>query len=171
MPTPAYMSIEGLRQGNISAGANSMESMGNRYQEEHEDEITLQSYKHDIIIPRDPQSGQPSGQRVHQAFTVSKIFDKSSPLLYAALTSGERLSKVTIKWFRTSMQGTQEHYFTHELEDGMIVDIKGYMPNALDPSLGHMTHMEDISFTYRKISWTHEISGTSGSDDWRAPNM
>ncbi|MFJ2320673.1 type VI secretion system tube protein Hcp, partial [Pseudomonas sp. NPDC087817] len=24
-------------------------------------------------------------------------------------------------------------------------------------------------FTYRKITWTHEVSGTSGSDDWRAP--
>ncbi|MDP5632031.1 type VI secretion system tube protein Hcp, partial [Pseudomonas aeruginosa] len=24
-------------------------------------------------------------------------------------------------------------------------------------------------FTYRKISWTHEVSGTSGSDDWRSP--
>ncbi|HJR28527.1 MAG TPA: type VI secretion system tube protein Hcp, partial [Pseudomonas sp.] len=24
-------------------------------------------------------------------------------------------------------------------------------------------------FTYRKITWTHEVSGTSGSDDWRVP--
>ncbi|EOV5208040.1 type VI secretion system tube protein Hcp, partial [Pseudomonas aeruginosa] len=23
--------------------------------------------------------------------------------------------------------------------------------------------------TYRKITWTHEVSGTSGSDDWRSP--
>ncbi|RFQ08377.1 type VI secretion system tube protein Hcp, partial [Pseudomonas sp. ATCC 13867] len=23
--------------------------------------------------------------------------------------------------------------------------------------------------TYRKIVWTHEVSGTSGSDDWRTP--
>ncbi|EML0068394.1 Hcp family type VI secretion system effector, partial [Pseudomonas aeruginosa] len=22
---------------------------------------------------------------------------------------------------------------------------------------------------YRKITWTHEVSGTSGSDDWRSP--
>ncbi|EOX0195499.1 TPA: Hcp family type VI secretion system effector, partial [Pseudomonas aeruginosa] len=21
----------------------------------------------------------------------------------------------------------------------------------------------------RKITWTHEVSGTSGSDDWRSP--
>ncbi|EJK6089124.1 type VI secretion system tube protein Hcp, partial [Pseudomonas aeruginosa] len=23
--------------------------------------------------------------------------------------------------------------------------------------------------TYRKITWTHEVSSTSGSDDWRSP--
>jgi len=26
-----------------------------------------------------------------------------------------------------------------------------------------------VQFTYRKITWTHEVSGTSGSDDWRQP--
>jgi type VI secretion system secreted protein Hcp len=171
MPTPAYCSIEGVNQGNITAGANTMDSMGNRYQEGHEDEFTVQAFKHEIIIPRDPQSGQPSGQRVHQPVVMTKIFDKSSPLLYAALASGERLTKVEIKWFRTSMAGTQEHYFTHTLEDAMIVDIRAHSPNAQDPESAHFTHMEDIEMTYRKITWTHEVAGTSGDDDWRAPKV
>jgi type VI secretion system secreted protein Hcp len=33
----------------------------------------------------------------------------------------------------------------------------------------HFIHLEDVHFTYRQITWTHEISGTSGSDDWRIP--
>ncbi len=169
MPTPAYMAIEGAKQGNITAGANSADSMGNRYQEGHEDETTVQAFNHEIIIPRDPQSGQPSGQRVHQPVIITKIYDKSSPLLFAALCSGERLPKVVIKWYMTNMEGAQEHYFTHELEDAMIVDIKGHSPNAQDPNLAHFTHMEDVSMTYRMITWTHELAGTSGSDDWRAP--
>jgi len=169
MPTVAYMTIEGVKQGKITAGANTMDSMSNRYQEGHEDEVTVQAFQHEIIIPRDPQSGQPSGQRVHQPLKITKIFDKSSPLLYAALASGERLSKVTIKWYRTAMAGTQEHYFTHVLEDAMIVDIRGHSPNAQDPAMRDFTHMEDVEFTYRKITWTHEVAGTSGDDDWRAP--
>ncbi|MBN0986930.1 MULTISPECIES: Hcp family type VI secretion system effector [Amphritea] len=169
MPTPGYMSIQGETQGNITEGANSMESMGNRYQEGHENEITVQGFSHQIMIPRDPQSGQPSGQRVHDALVISKIYDKSSPKLFEALTSGERLPRIELKWFRTSMTGQQEHYFTHVLEDAMIVDIKAHMPNCQDPAMEHFTHMEDVSFTYRKISWTHEVAGTSGSDDWRVP--
>jgi type VI secretion system secreted protein Hcp len=163
------MTIEGEKQGLITAGANTADSMGNRYQEDHSDEVTVQAYEHVIIIPRDPQSGMPSGQRVHQPLKITKIFDKSSPLLYNALCSGERLKKVTIKWYRTSMQGTQEHYFTHELTDAMIINIQGHSPNAQDPDMAHFTHMEDVEMSYRKITWTHEVAGTSGSDDWRAP--
>lgn len=62
----------------------------------------------------------------------------------------------------------QEHYF-YKLEDAIIVDIKDHMHNCQDPANAHFTHLEDVAFTLYKITWTHEVSGTSGSDDWRAP--
>lgn len=168
MPTPSYMSIEGKTQGKITDGASSEDSVGNIGQEGHENEVLVQAFDHKILVPRDPQSGQPTGQRVHQPLTITKVYDKSSPMLYQALTTGERL-KVKVKWFRTSSAGSQEHYFTHELEDAIIVDISAHMPNCQDPGQAHFTHLENVSFTYRKITWTHEVAGTSGSDDWRAP--
>jgi type VI secretion system secreted protein Hcp len=100
---------------------------------------------------------------------ITKVFDKSSPLIFNALTSGERLNKCRLEWYRTSSTGTQEHYFTIELEDAVIVDVQSRMPNCQDPNMSHFTHLEDVYFTYRKIVWTHEVSGTSGSDDWRTP--
>jgi type VI secretion system secreted protein Hcp len=168
MPTPAYMSIEGQTQGPITQGAFTADSVGNIWQEGHEDEILVQAFKHSVIIPRDPQSGQPSGQRVHQPLTITKAYDKSSPLLFTALTTGEVLS-CEIRWYRTSVEGKQEHYFTHKLTDAVIVDIKAYMPNCQDPAMASFTHLEDVSLSYRKIEWTHEVAGTSGSDDWRSP--
>ena len=48
------------------------------------------------------------------------------------------------------------------------MDITSYMPNCQDPAQEHFTHLEDVSFTYRKIVKTHEIASTSESDDWRA---
>lgn len=169
MPTPAFMSIEGANQGNITAGTFTEDSVGNIYVEGHEDEILVEAFDHSVIIPRDPQSGQPTGQRVHQPLTITKVFDKCSPLLYNALTSGEKLTKCVIKWYRTSATGTQEHYFTIELVDAILVSIKARMPNCQDPGQAHFTHLEDVSFSYRSITWTHEAGGTSGSDDWRAP--
>ncbi len=169
MPTPAYMTIEGTTQGNITENAFTEDSVGNIWQEGHENEVLVQAFKHNVMIPRDPQSGQPSGQRTHRPVSVTKIFDKASPLLYNALCSGEVLTKVEIKWYRTAPSGTQEHYFTIKLEDAVIVDIQGYMPNCQDPANSSFTHLEDVSFSYRSITWNHEVAGTSGSDDWRAP--
>ncbi|WP_282283737.1 Hcp family type VI secretion system effector [Pseudomonas sp. PS02302] len=172
MPTPAYLSLEGTKQGLITAGTFTEDSVGNIFQEGHEDQILVQAFNHQVIIPRDPQSGQPTGQRVHKPLMITKVFDKASPLIFNALTSGERLGKCRLEWYRTSATGTQEHYFTIELEDAIIVDVQSRMPNCQDPSMAHFTHLEDVYFTYRKIVWTHEVSGTSGtsgSDDWRSP--
>ena len=97
---------------------------------------------------------------------ITKVFDKASPLLLAALTSGERLTKVEIQWYRTSAAGTQEHHRPGRRDHRRHQD---YMHNCQDPGNAHFTHLEDVHFTYRKITWTHEVSGTSGSDDWRSP--
>ncbi|MFH3825743.1 type VI secretion system tube protein TssD [Acinetobacter pittii] len=112
-------------------------------------------------------SGNPNWKLNYTPGSVAST--QASPLLLAALTSGERLTKVEIQWYRTSAAGTQEHYYTTVLEDAIIVDIKDYMHNCQDPGNAHFTHLEDVHFTYRKITWTHEVSGTSGSDDWRSP--
>ncbi len=169
MATPAYVSVTGEKQGLITAGAFTADSVGNAYQEDHEDQVMVQAFSHQVIIPRDPQSGQPTGQRIHKALCITKVFDKASPLLLAALTTGEKMTEVIIKWYRNSASGTQEHYYTTTLEDAIIVEIKDYMHNCQDPENSHFTHLEDVHFTYRKITWTHEVCGTSGSDDWRTP--
>ena len=43
MPTPAYLSIEGSTQGNITEGAFTEDSVGNIYQEGHENEILVEN--------------------------------------------------------------------------------------------------------------------------------
>jgi hypothetical protein len=106
MPTPAYITIEGSTQGPITQGAFTEDSVGNVWQEGHEDEILVQQVDHVITIPRDPQSGQPSGQRVHRPMKFTAALNKATPLLYNALTSGEMLTKCELKWYRTNSSGT-----------------------------------------------------------------
>jgi type VI secretion system secreted protein Hcp len=52
MPTPAYMSLEGTKQGLITAGTFTEDSVGNIFQEGHEDQILVQAFNHQVIIPR-----------------------------------------------------------------------------------------------------------------------
>lgn len=79
------------------------------------------------------------------------------------------LPKVQLKWYRTSVEGKQEHFFTTSLEDATIVNIDCKMPHCQDPQKTDYTQLIEVSMSYRKISWDHTVAGTSGADDWRAP--
>lgn len=160
MPMPAHMTAEGENQGTIEGSCD----MSGR-----EGTMLIEGFEHDVTIPRDPQTGLSTGKRVHGPFKVIKVFDKASPLLYKALCTGEHFKNVTLKWYRISPKGQEEHYFTHELEDAILVQMKPWMPNCLDPSTESLTHMEDLLFTYRKIVWRWEIDGVEAEDDWKAP--
>ncbi|KNX78275.1 hypothetical protein DA83_23700 [Pseudomonas sp. 250J] len=169
MPTPAYIKIEGQTQGNITAGAFTSDSVGNVFVEGHEDEILVQEIKHQVTVPTDPQSGQPAGQRVHKPFIFTSALNKATPLMYQALSSGEMLPTVEVNWYRTSVEGKQEHFFTTKLEDATIVDINTTLPHAQNKENADFTQLIEVSMSYRKITWTHVTAGTEGSDDWRKP--
>lgn len=167
MDNPVYMSIEGTTQGKITEGATTPESVGNIYQNGHEDETIVKAFTHNINIPRNTTTGQPTGQRTHNPLVVTKLIDKSSPLLYSALTKGETLKKVELKWYRTSYAGKLEHYYSMILEDAVITNMDASMESQETTSAGQVMPLETVSFSYRKISWRHETASTSGEDDWR----
>ena len=169
MPTPAYISIEGSTQGNITQGAFTADSVGNVFVEGHEDEILVQEVNHNVTVPTDPQSGQPAGQRIHKPFKFTCALNKAVPMMYNALSSGETLTKVEVKWYRTSVDGKQEEFFATALEDAVIVDMNLVLPHAQDPKNADFTQLLEVSLSYRKITWDHTVAGTSGSDDWRKP--
>jgi len=135
-----------------------------------EDTILVEAFSHEISVPFDPGSGLPTGSRVHNALVVTKSFDKATPGFHKALTSGKSLDEVTIKFFRTEDKDEdKEHYFTIKLEDAIVVGIKSYMPNILDSNNENFGHMEDVTFTYRKIKWTWEPDGIEAEDEWVPP--
>lgn len=158
---PAHMWVVGQSQGTIDGSAT---------QQGREGSIVVEALTHSIDIPLDQVTGQPTGKRIHSPLNIHKLFDKSSPNLYLALTTGERLT-VKIKFYQISPTGREVHYFSIELEDAVIVAISPYVPMTLVPENQSYGHMETVSFTYRKIKWIHEIEGTESEDDWSAPRQ
>ncbi len=161
MPMPFHMTVGGATQGPIEGSCD---------QEGREGTILCQAYDHQIDIPRDTQSGLPVGKRVHGPLTITKVFDKASPKLAQALTSGEQL-EVELKWYRIDATGIEEHYFTIKLEDAIVVGMKAWTPNCLDATKEGFSHMEDVSYTYTKIIWTWEPDGIETEDSWKIPRM
>lgn len=184
MPIPAFMTLEGATQEDISAGGCSEDSLGTLSREDHEDQIQIQEFRHSIQVPTDPQSGQPVSSRIHEELKIVKMQDQTSPLLFQALNTGETISEAEIEWYRINAAGEEEHYFTTTIENARITRIRSYMPDVIAPLKESQysaenpysnnettvatprTHMEEVTFRYRKIGWVHEIAGTEGEDDW-----
>lgn len=160
MPMPCHMELEGTKQGKIEGSCDMQGREGT---------VLVFAMNHDIHIPRDPQTGLGSGKRIHGPLTIVKEYDKSSPKLYQALCTGEHMKSVKLKWFRIDPAGSEEHYFTHQLEDAIVVEVKPYMPLAFLKENEPYRHMEEISFTYSKIKWVWEPDGVEAEDAWRVP--
>src|SRR5204862_7406991 len=52
-------------------------------------------FSHEIVSPREPASGLPTGKRQHKPMVVVKRLDKASPLLQGAMVRNENLQNVT----------------------------------------------------------------------------
>ena len=107
-------------------------------------------------------------EELEAALLMTDVGMDATERIMQALATGEQIEKATFKFFRTSTSGTQEHYYTIELEEGLITDVTTWFPNALQPENAPLGHMEDVSLSYKKITATHEVAGTSGADDWNA---
>ena len=139
-PTAMFMEAKGSKQGVIPGAAP-------------DGRIPVLSLRHQVTAPHDAATGIATGKRIHQPLTISKAVDKSTPMLYAALTTNETLPKVTIKWYRGS-----ENYFITELTNATInsIEVKPGTPGGL---------VEEVSFSYQRISWTSLPDNHQAMDD------
>jgi type VI secretion system secreted protein Hcp len=152
---PAYMTVTGQKQGNIK-GTSKV----------HKDAIDILGYTYEVISPRDPMSGLPTGQRMHKPIVITKNLDKSSPNLFTALCTNENLSKVQI-CYCTRLSGKTEEFLKLTLSNASIAELQ--VEGERD--LPH----ETISFTFTKIEMEFNaiddkgasLGGwTQASDDW-----
>ena len=160
MAMTSYLKVEGMRQGPIE---------GDCTQKGQEKWILVYGLDHSVELPRDPLSGLPTGQRMHKPFVITKAVDQASPLLYAACASGEHMKKWELVYKRINEKGQEEKYFTIALQNAVIVRIRHYKPLTLLETNKPYHDMEEISFSYTRITWTHNIASKEAVDDWNEP--
>jgi type VI secretion system Hcp family effector len=158
MANHGYMTITGKAQGLISAGCSTQDSIGNKCQAEHVDEIMVLSYSHNMA-----NIGN-INQPTHRPITITKNLDKASPLLAQALSNGEEIN-CSINFYRISLHGTHEKFYTVTIRGGLITDLTIDMPHVLLQN--DVEPQEHIAIRYRDITWTHHLAGTSGYSSWR----
>ena len=156
--TTLYAKIKGAKQGEIK---------GDVVEKGREGLIRVLSYAHEIVSPRDVASGMATSKRQHKPLVITKEIDKASPLLYTVLNTGENLPEVTLTFYRPGMKGAAggatDQYFTIKLTNANISGIKVRTEDKGQP-------LEEISFTYQKITWTYTDGGVTSEDSWSAQN-
>jgi type VI secretion system Hcp family effector len=157
MANPGYMTITGKAQGLISASCSTPESIGNKYQSSHTDEIMVLSYHHNMA-----NIGN-INKATHNPIIITKAIDKSSPLLAQALANREEIS-CTISFYRVSSFGMQEKFYSVSINGGVIADITSTMPHIVFQ--GGAEPEEQVAIRYREITWSHHLAGTSGHSAW-----
>lgn len=149
-----YLTLKGKKQGLISAGCSSVDSIGNKGQEGHKDQILTLSLDHSMTREQHVS---------HHPVVLSKPVDKSSPLLGVAISNNESLEAL-FEFYRTNASGAQELYYTLLLTDATISDIAVSIPHSITHTGSQP--QETISLKYKSIAWNHNIAGTSGYSIW-----
>jgi type VI secretion system secreted protein Hcp len=157
MALSGYLSLTGTKHGPIA---------GSVTQKGRENSIEVIGFFHEIVGPRDPVSGRPTGKRMHKPFSITKQLDRSSPLLYDVLTHNENLSDVTLRLFRPQASGVERHAFTVRLANATISSIHLRMLNTRHPKHSRMPELEEVSFAYQRIEWTWTDGNITADDDW-----
>ncbi|MEP7126014.1 MAG: type VI secretion system tube protein TssD [Byssovorax sp.] len=165
MALNAYLKLKGQRSGEIK---------GSVTQKGRENKIMVIAVSHEIISPRDAASGLPTGKRMHKPFVITKELDKSSPLLYSALTMNENISEWELQFWTPQLRatggvGTEVQHFTVKLTNANIASIAFRMANNKHPDLMKFAEYEEVAFTYQKIEWTWNDGGITAGDDWETP--
>lgn len=135
-----------------------------------ENSIECLSLESRVLTAREASSGMATGRRQYQPLVIRKRIDKGSPLLMKALTENQ-VVEGKFKFFRPNPtgDGTTEQFFTLEIKQGRISDIRQYVPDVLVPSAAAAPPMEEISFVFHSISWTYTKGGVMHEDTWNEP--
>ncbi|MDX7988841.1 Hcp family type VI secretion system effector [Xenorhabdus sp. 12] len=149
-----YLTINGKKQGLISSGCSSENSIGNLYQCGREDKIYIYELNHSLSREQNVN---------HYPITIKKPVDKSTPLLGIAISNNEELECV-FDMYRTDSNGGLSLYFTIKVTGATISNIDIICPNSLTHN--DAQPLESVSFKYKSITWQHYLAGTSGYSIW-----
>lgn len=155
MANTIYLTLNGQMQGLISAGCSSLDSIGNKAQLVHLNQILIYELSHSLTRNQNVN---------HHAVTITKPVDKSSPLLNKAISENEILT-CDFDFYRTDRSGTNELYYKIKLTEATIKDIHLSSPDILKYPGGQP--IEIININYNTVSWEHCRAGTSAFSIWQ----
>ncbi|MCA9693908.1 MAG: type VI secretion system tube protein TssD [Nannocystaceae bacterium] len=120
------------------------------------------------VVEVNQATGRPLGQRQHQPLRIVKRIDQSSPILAQAMCKNEVIAG-SFDFYRPHPEGdgTEQKFFTVEVEGGYITEIRRHSPDCSNPAQTRAEPSEEVRLTYHTITWTFHEGGKTYTDNWR----
>lgn len=128
--------------------------------------IEIQGLNHGVSIVTDDATGKPTATREHSSFSFDKEIDSSSPYLYKAVTSGQKLQSAEVKFYRINDAGWEEEYFSVLMEGVTIISVGPLMYDVKSQYGERRNHLEVVELIYEKITWHYLDGNIIHSDSW-----
>ncbi len=153
-----WMVVDGQKSGKIKGGAT---SKGN------EAKIELSGLNGEVMSPRDPQSGLPTGRRMHKPLYVAYKLDKSVPLMWQILATNENCKTVEVDVWQSAHKGSQAHSAGQGMQKTYVIKLTNANIAVMEQqTIENGQVFVIIGFTYQKIEWTWVDGGITAEDDW-----
>ena len=144
-----FLKLESLQQGPIK---------GSVTQPGKEGLIGVLYFSHEITDPIVQSLSTPfhvTGGFVFGTLAVIKMIDRSTPLLYKALSSGEKIKTFNLAFYVKTPTGQEVKQFTIDLIDAQVSNINQAKQNSNStPDLMKFAEFEEVQFVYQSIKWS-----------------
>ena len=154
-------SIKGVRQGQFKGELRNLKG--------REDWMAGVRFSMQVSVSRDPATGQASGKHRHQPLSIVKEWGQASPQILQALATAELLNPVVLEFTRTGLSGEEAVFQRVTLTNALVADVRRYLDFTAAPADSVFRELEEILFTYQKITVEDVIGNTTFADDWFGP--
>jgi type VI secretion system secreted protein Hcp len=160
-----YLKLSLVQGGAAIEGESTVESIGGVDVSKF---IECDGFTESVTTAQDAASRTPTGQRLYEPLLIRKWVDKSSPELAKALCETAKVEG-EFYFFRPSLENAQmEHFFTVKIEEARVSSIKRFLPEGSDDvARAGKPPLENVSFVFSKITWTHVPGNKVHTDNWR----
>lgn len=149
------LKIEGSRQGKFPDESGQQRGAQN-----------CVGYQHEVKSPRDASSGLATGRRQHKPIIFIREIGKASPMLMKAMTDNEVLTSVVMEVREQNPAGLMAPIYTITLTNARCVGVRQWSDVGSNGRTATSGAMEEVSFTYEKITWTWVSGGVTHEDSW-----
>ncbi len=126
---------------------------------------TVLEFTQRLRLPYTEGTGQVTGSRIYDPFTILKEIDKLTPFMFQYCAQGQVFKSVEISLYEIAeATGKETVYFKYTLSNARVVEVEDLMPSTVENSKQTIAHLERVAMVAETVEWEHVKGSTMFTD-------